>query len=269
MGTSDHRSDSDAGLTDDAFLGGTVRLLQPASGHRSGLDAVLLAASIPARSGDTVLDMGCGAGAAALCVLARVPETRAILLDSDAAMLGIAGQNIARNGFGERASTRCHDLDTRGGVAAAGIPQGGISHAFANPPFFDSGAVRLSPEAGKQDAHIAGASRADSFARWASFAAGALGRSGTFTAIHRADALNDVLAALAGRFGAVTVTPVHPRAGVDAIRIIVAGTKGSRAPMRLGAGLVLHPPSGRGYLPGVDAVLRAPLALPAGVAATK
>jgi hypothetical protein len=37
-----------AGLSDDAFLGGKLQLLQPEKGYRAGIDAVLLAASVPA-----------------------------------------------------------------------------------------------------------------------------------------------------------------------------------------------------------------------------
>lgn len=251
--------------TDDAFLGGTLNILQPARGHRSGLDAVLLAASVAAGEGETVLDLGCGAGVAGLCLLARVPDTHALLLDSDEAMLALANSNIARNGFAGRARAVRFDIEGRGGVAAAGIAQGTVDHVLANPPFFDAAGIRATPDEAKRSAHVAGnvaaLSRADSLARWASFAAGALRKSGTFTLIHRADALADILPALAGRFGAIAVTPIHPRPDVGAIRVVVRATKASRAPLTIRAGIVLHPPSGEAFEPHIDAVLRGPLAL--------
>ena len=253
-------------LTDDAFLGGALNVYQPARGHRSGLDAVLLAASVLAGPGETVLDLGCGVGVAGLCVMARVADIEALFLDRDDAMLALAERNIERNGFERRAHTLCFDLDGRGGVAAAGVPQGSIDHAIANPPFFEQGVTRATPDAAKRSAHIAGdaagLSRAESLARWAAFAAGALRKGGSFTLIHRADALEDILPALAGRFGAVAVVPIHPRPESDAIRVLVSGIKGSRAAFSIRPGIVLHPASGEGYLPQIEAVLRSSQALP-------
>jgi len=249
-------------LTDDAFLGGALNVHQPARGHRSGLDAVLLAASVAAEPGETVLDLGCGAGVAGLCILARVPDAEALFLDRDDAMLALAERNIERNGHERRARTLRFDLDARGGVAAAGIVQGSLDHVIANPPFYEAGATRATHDAAKRSAHVAGIPRADSLARWAAFAAGALRKGGSFTLIHRADALADILPALAGRFGAVAVTPVHPRPGRDAIRVLVTGLKGSRAALSIKSGLVLHPQTGEAFLPEIEAVLRSPQALP-------
>ena len=262
-----------SGLTDDAFLGGALNVLQPARGHRSGLDAVLLAASVNASAGETVLDLGCGVGVAGLCVLARVPDAEALFLDRDDTALSLAERNIERNGFERRAHTLAFDLDGKGGVSAAGIPQGSVDHVIANPPFFEEGATRATPDAAKRSAHVvgnaAGLSRAESLARWASFAAGALRKGGTFTLIHRADALEDILPAFSGRFGAVAVTPIHPRPRMDAIRVLVSGIKGSRAALSIRPGIVLHPASGEGFSPQIEAVLRSPQALPeAGIGTT-
>mgnify|MGYP003408994725 CR=1 FL=1 len=62
-------------LTDDKFLCGKLQLLQPRKGYRAATDPVLLAAAVPARSGQSVLDLGCGAGAAALSVSASSGRT--------------------------------------------------------------------------------------------------------------------------------------------------------------------------------------------------
>jgi tRNA1(Val) A37 N6-methylase TrmN6 len=59
-------------LTEDAFLGGQLRVRQLKSGHRAGHDAVLLAAATPARPGDRVADLGAGVGVAGLAVARRV-----------------------------------------------------------------------------------------------------------------------------------------------------------------------------------------------------
>jgi tRNA1(Val) A37 N6-methylase TrmN6 len=44
--------------TQDLLLGGRVRLEQPAEGLRAAIDAVLLAAAIPARAPEAVLELG-------------------------------------------------------------------------------------------------------------------------------------------------------------------------------------------------------------------
>lgn len=213
------------------------------------------------RGGESVLDMGCGAGVAGLCVLARVGDASAVLVDRDEAAVALARENAARNGLGARARVLAHDIEARGGVAACGLEQGRIDHVIANPPFFQEGTQRPTPDAGRRAAHVAGASRAASLERWAAFAAGALRKGGSLTMIHRADALGEVVAALEGRFGGIAVLPVHPRPGLDAIRVIVTAHKASRAPMSIAPGLFLHDAAGEGFQPRVEAVLRAPCAL--------
>lgn len=54
----------DDALTQDAFLNGRVMALQPRDGYRAATDPVFLAASVPARTGQNVLELGCGAGVA-------------------------------------------------------------------------------------------------------------------------------------------------------------------------------------------------------------
>ena len=51
-------------VTQGHLLGGRVRYAQPRSGFRSGIEPVLLAAAVPARPGERVLEAGSGAGAA-------------------------------------------------------------------------------------------------------------------------------------------------------------------------------------------------------------
>ncbi len=250
-----------ADVSEDAFLGGALRLAQPKSGHRGGLDAVLLAASVPAQAGDTVLDLGAGVGTAGLAVLARVPQTRALLVERDARLMTLAAHNIAANGMEARAEVLCCDIEAPGGAQGAGIDQASVDHVLANPPFYAAGQVRASPDAGRKDAHVQATDLGGGLARWCAFAAGAVKAGGTLTLIHRAEALVDVLAAMDGRFGELSVRPIQPRPGEDAIRVLVQGRKGSRAPLTIAPGLTLHGPTGSDYLPEIEALLRAPRAL--------
>src|SRR6202790_4646948 len=86
-----------AEFTEDAFLGGQLRLRQPKSGHRAGHDAVLLAAATPARSGDRVVDLGAGVGAAGLALARRVTGIRLALVEIDAALADLARGNARSN----------------------------------------------------------------------------------------------------------------------------------------------------------------------------
>src|SRR5206468_4749607 len=85
--------------TEDAFVGGGLRLLQLRSGHRAGDDAVLLAAATPARAGDRVVDFGAGVGPAGLAVARRVPGIDLALVEIDADLAGLARANAASNGL--------------------------------------------------------------------------------------------------------------------------------------------------------------------------
>src|SRR4030081_3318700 len=84
-------------FTEDAFLGGQLRLRQPKSGHRAGHDAMLLAAATPARSGDRVADLGAGVGAAGLAVAKRVSGIDLVLVEIDETLAGLARGNATAN----------------------------------------------------------------------------------------------------------------------------------------------------------------------------
>ena len=247
-------------ISEDAFLGGRLSIRQPQRGHRSGIDAVLLGAACAAASGDLIVDLGAATGVAGLCVLARVGGARATLIEIDAEAAALARENIALNGLEERARVVLQDLTARGAASACGFARPAADHVIANPPFEEIGKARVSPLANRARAHAAGPGMLDS---WSRFAAAILKPAGTFTLIHRADALGSVLGALAGRFGSLRVKPVHPRAGLPATRILVSGVKGSRAPLQILAPLVLHAGEGHGFLDEPESILRhgAPLSM--------
>lgn len=255
MATSEVPADP-AGLTEDAFLGGRITLRQPRRGHRSGLEAVLIAAACPVQAGETVLDLGAGVGAAGLCALARVEGSRAVLVEADAGLCDLASANAAANGLAPRVRVLCCDVVNPAPNARAAAAQ--ADHAVCNPPFYDAGSARIS--AARAAAHAL--SRPDLDA-WFRFAAGCLKPGGTLTLVHRAEALGRVLAGLDRRFGDIRLLPIHPRPGRAATRILLLARKGSRAPATLLPGLVLHPEDGHGFTPHLEAVLReaAPLAL--------
>ena len=224
-------------ITDDAILGGRLRLLQPKRGHRFGHDAILLAAAVPAQSGQRVVEFGAGVGAASLALLARVPGIDATLLEIDAELCDLARRNIARNGLS--ASARAVALDVTASMqdfSAAGLTSGSCDHVFMNPPFNDT-SHQASPDPRRRLAH---AGRAKDLARCIENAQKILKEEGTVTAIWRADGLDDVTDALRPHFGAMSAITIYPAPNRPAIRVIVSGIKGSSAPARILPALTLN-----------------------------
>jgi tRNA1(Val) A37 N6-methylase TrmN6 len=78
---------------------------------------------------------------------------------------------------------------------------------------------------------------------------------GTVTLIHRAETLGKILNSMENKFGDIRVAPLYARTGSAASRVIVQGVKGSRAPMQLLPGLILHEDD-NSFTPDAEAVLR-------------
>jgi tRNA1(Val) A37 N6-methylase TrmN6 len=227
-------------LTEDAFLGGQLRLRQPKSGHRAGHDAMLLAAATPARSGDRVVDFGAGVGAAGLAVAKRVAGIGLVLVEIDAALAALARGNAASNAIPADVIV----LDIASGAtafAAAGLSPDSVDVVLMNPPFNDPQRHRASPDKGRETAHVASAATLEG---WIHAARRILKSGGDLSLIWRADGLAEVLAALGRGFGSLAVLPVHGEAAAPAIRVLVGAIKGGKAPTRIHASLLLNDASG-------------------------
>ena len=234
-------------VTEAPFYGGRLRLRQPESGYRAAIDPVLLAARLAPRPGSVWLDLGCGVGAARLCLLARCPAISVIGVEIDPLLADLARQNAALNGFSDR--FRIIESDVAA-LPATDLPA--LAGIFTNPPFH-APAATPSP-----DGRRARATHGDVWTDWCAVAARLLPHRGSFSLITRADALAEVLAAFAAArpaFGGITLLPLWPRAGQAAKRLLVTARLGSRAPLVLGAGLVLHA-AGNAYTAECDAILR-------------
>jgi len=238
----------------DAFLGGRLLIEQPTGGgHRAGLDAIMLAAAVTAAPGETILDLGAGVGTAGLAALARIAGLRAILVEIEPTLCALAVENAARNGLGGRVEVIRADIGARATERqAAGLVAEIADHVLVNPPFHAPGTVRRPPDASKERAYVEDAG----LDAWLRVAASLLRPGGTLTLIHRAEALGEVIAACGNRFGALRVVPLFPRAGAAASRIVVSARKGSRAPLALVPGLVLHEDDSSRYTAAAEAVLR-------------
>jgi tRNA1(Val) A37 N6-methylase TrmN6 len=222
-------------LTEDGFLAGQLLLRQPKSGHRAGHDAVLLAASTPARPGDRVVDFGAGVGAAGLAVAKRVAGIDLVLVEVDAGLASLARGNAAGNAVPAEVIV----LDITSGAdafAAAGLSPDSVDVVMMNPPFNDPLRHRASPDKRRETAHVAVAGTLES---WIHAARRILKSGGDLALIWRADGLAEVLAALERGFGSLAILPVHGERAAPAIRVLVSAIKGGKAPTRILASLML------------------------------
>ncbi len=233
--------------TDDRLLDGRVVIRQPVSGYRVAVDPVLLAASVPAKAGQHVLDAGCGTGGAMFCLAARVPGLRLTGVELQAKMADYARTGVALNSLQGAAEI------VTGNIANAG--QGPFDIVMTNPPFVADGTPPPDPALAR--AHMEGDV---GLAAWTRFCLAALKPKGRLVMIHRADRLSDILAVLAGRAGDIRIRPIYPKAGQAARRVIVDAGKDRRSPDTLLPGLVLHEDSGA-FTPAAEAVLRTAAAL--------
>jgi tRNA1(Val) A37 N6-methylase TrmN6 len=222
--------------TEDAFLGGKLRLRQLKSGHRAGHDAMLLAAATSARSSDRVVDFGAGVGAAGLALAKRVPGIELVLVEIDAVLADLARGNAAANVIAAEVVV----LDVRCGAgefADAGLSPDSVDVVLMNPPFNDAARHRASPDKAREMAHVATDATLES---WIHAARRILKSGGVLTMIWRADGLAELLAALDRGFGSVAILPVHGDAASPAIRVLVRAIKGGKAPLRMHAALILN-----------------------------
>ncbi len=217
-------------LSEDMFLGGRLRISQPVAGYRAAMDPVLLAAAVPARAGDSVLELGCGAGVASLCLGYRVPGLRLAGLEVQPAYAALARRNAAANGQ----AFAVHDGDLA--ALPAELRLESFDHVIANPPYFSAGSGTPAADPGRETAQR----EATPLALWLSVALRRLRPGGWLTLIQSAERVPELLAGLGTGAGSVTLLPVAPRPDRAANRVILRARKGGRGAFRLAPPLILH-----------------------------
>lgn len=246
--------------TVDGFLGGRLMLRQLASGHRSGTDAILLAAAVEENTTGELIDLGAGVGAAGLAAALRCHGISASLVEIDPNLIALARENIDANSLAARARAVACDALAAEDRRRAGLRDGMAGTVIANPPWLREGRSRVSPDQARARAHVAGGEGRSGLEAWLRAMAALTRPGGTMLLIHRADAIGDILACCEGRFGDLAILPVYPREGDAAIRVLVRGMKGRRAPTRILPGLTLHEADGR-FTPRADAIHRGDAAI--------
>jgi tRNA1(Val) A37 N6-methylase TrmN6 len=238
--------------SEDAVLGGKLRLRQPLAGHRVGHDAILLAAATAALSGEHAIDLGAGVGAAGLALAVRVAGLKVMLVEIDAGLCALAAGNARLNKLADRVSALAADAADADALTAAGISSGSVDRVLMNPPFHDATRQNLSPDPRRRLAHAAAPGL---LPRWIASAAHLLKPQGVLTLIWRADALGEVQSALTAEFGSVAVLPVYPRPDAPAIRVLVRAVKSGGGAGVTYPGLILNDQHGKPTA-AAEAVLR-------------
>lgn len=241
----------EADLTCDGFLGGRLKIFQPVSGYRAATDPVFLAASVPATTGQSVLELGCGAGVASLCLGARVSglDLHAVELQPDYADL--ARRNAGANN--SDLAVTCADL----AALPPALTSQNFDHVIANPPYLAAGAGTTARDHGREIAFRA----VTPLATWLAVMIRRLKPRGTLSIIHLAERLPELLAGLHGRVGDIAVKPISPRTNRAAGRVIVRARKGAKGAFVLHPALIVHAGTqhhadGDSYTQQVQAILR-------------
>ena len=237
-------------ITTDLLLGGRVHLAQSPKGHRAGTDAVLLAASAPVRPGDTVMDVGAASGAVGLMAATRERGGRFVFVERDPGLAELCRRNCQENGV--QGQVAVADLLDKASRLAAGLAPESADLVLTNPPFLEEGQARISPDLGKAAAH---ALPAGGLEAWLKACTGLLKPKGRLVLIHRADRLAACLGILGDRLGGIELRFVHPSEDRPAIRLLLSGVKGSRAPLSILPPVVLNGPDGR-FTPQAEALHR-------------
>ena len=217
-------------VTQDKFLGGRIVIAQPKDGYRAATDPVFLAACVNAKSGERILDVGCGVGVASLCLLARVPDVLVTGLELQESYANLARDNAQRNGL---------SLEIVAGDLSklpAGISGESFDQIITNPPYFKSASGTAPRNAQKAQANI----ETLDLMTWIDICLRRLRPTGIITIIHLAERLDEILEALNKKCGDISVLPLSSREGQPANRVIVRAKKSSKAPLRLMAPFVVH-----------------------------
>ncbi|MEN8237472.1 MAG: methyltransferase [Pseudomonadota bacterium] len=239
--------------TQDLLLGGAIKLYQPLTGYRFGIDAVLLAASVVAKENQKILDVGTGVGVVLLCIGSRLQDCQLTGLEIQHELVELASKNIQLNHMQGRACIIQGTVQN----PPQEIQPNSFDHVVTNPPYMADEISEVSPYVLKAISHHGSEVTLE---EWLKFCTKMLKPKGLLTLIHRADRLPKLLSLISKSFGEIVVLPLWSKTDKPAKRIIIRAKKRARTPLCLLPGLVLHNEDGT-YTTGVNQILRTPTAM--------
>ena len=232
-------------------LNKTLALRQAPNGFRTSMDSVMLGAACPAKDGQSILDIGCGVGSAGLCALKRVSGATLHGIDIQRDHIEIARENARLNDMDSRAEFTCSDIRE--------LDIDRFDHVICNPPYMELNAHISSPSESK--ARAMGHIEADiDLQDWITTAYNHIKGQGSLCMIHEAGQIDNIIHALYSprggrRFGAIEITPLFPKLGVPAKRVIIRACKHKKSGTTLHQGIIMHEENGD-YTQSAEMVLR-------------
>lgn len=223
--------------TTDTLLNGKVILHQPKEGYRVAIDPVFLAAALSPKAGQTILEIGCGVGAALLCLAKRIKDIRMVGLELQRDLVRLAQQNIKDNHLEDRLEILQGDMRH----LPPRLVAGSFDHVMINPPYNQPTRSTISKNKIKATANT---ETEGSLQDWLHFAHLMARPQGFLHMIHRADRLDEILSLLQGKFGSIALYPLWPGVGKTAKRVLVQARKNAAGPLKLCQGMLLHEEDG-------------------------
>ena len=218
-------------FTADYLLDKQIRIFQPVDGYRASTDAVFLSSLISqVKANEQILDVGSGTGAVSLCLAHRFPQNKIIGLEIQSKLAELSNMSAAANGF-ENLQYLNFDIQQPQTV----LPYGSFHHVISNPPYSDHDMP--SPKLGKATAHNF---RDFHLSEWIDFMLKMLRPQGYFYMVNRAEAVDEILACLYKKTGAIDIVPLYSKVDQPAKRVLISARKNSKAPTKIEQGLIVH-----------------------------
>ncbi|MBI2707191.1 MAG: methyltransferase [Proteobacteria bacterium] len=231
----------------DSFLGGRVKLVQPSEGYRAGIDPIFLAACINPKPQEKILDVGAGVGTASFALVVRCPHAKVTGLEIQADLVELAVTNIKTNQLTDRVEIIKGDLLSPPPV----LKPHSFDQVITNPPYYEYSRTQSSPIPGKAQANT----ETIDLGKWLKCCLKMLKPKGTFTMIHRAERLSEILSHLDSKVGNLIIYPLWAGPRKPARRVIIQGRKNMGGEPRLAFGMMLHG-GGEKYTPEAEEILR-------------